>query len=135
MGKRAKPEAGFGSSSSSLYFVGTKKRHESVDSMYEAVLKAQRNGRAPYWSKVTVVKDENTVSLLCNSCGRTLSARNPADSCGNHFKDSEGRLGCKITERREKQQQALYQSMVAEGHHLTTPGNQVTTPGDGEPTL
>jgi hypothetical protein len=39
------------------YFAGTKKVYESLDDFYDAVLQAQRTGKAPYLRLVTVHND------------------------------------------------------------------------------
>jgi hypothetical protein len=95
----ASAEGARSSSSPKLYFAVTKCHYKTVDELYGAVLKAQSRGSAKYWKKVTVVKQDATVVLECEECGKQLSSRNPADSCSNHFFTREGNMVCKKASR------------------------------------
>jgi hypothetical protein len=104
MPKRQKPGPSAGTGQSEpvrLFFSCTKRTYCTVDEFYAAVLKAQRSGRARYWSKVAVIKLDSTVVLECRDCGKHLSARNPTDSCSTHFKEHEKTLVCKQASRFE----------------------------------
>jgi hypothetical protein len=59
--------------------------HKTLDSFYNAVMRAQANGRASYWKHVVVVKTDKDVLLQCKMCDKQLSAKNPADSAGAHI--------------------------------------------------
>jgi hypothetical protein len=83
------------------YFAGTKKAYESLDDFHDAVLQAQRTGKAPYWRLVIVHKDvaQETVQLICKQCCTVISARNPADSAKKHFERKDGAMVCKSAQR------------------------------------
>jgi hypothetical protein len=72
------------------------------DAFYEAVLRAQSNGRSQYWKKVVVVKTDNGVVLECKLCGKERSAKNPSDSAGSHILAlPDGRNSCKEAKKRQ----------------------------------
>jgi hypothetical protein len=85
----------------SWYFAGTKKTYQSLDAFHDAVLQAQRTGKAPYWSLVTVRKDValGTVQLICSQCSKPISAKNPADSAKKHFDRKDGAMVCKSVQK------------------------------------
>ena len=95
MSKRQKSDDTPAEAGPRLYFAGTKQYYTSVESFFQVVCDAQRKGKAKYWRKVTPRRRDNSVHLECQDCGNLLSARNPADSCGSHFKEHQGALVCK----------------------------------------
>jgi hypothetical protein len=88
MPKRQKPGLPAGTAQSApvrLFFSVTKCAYSTVDEFYVAVLKAQRSGRARYWSKVAVIKLDSTVVLECRDCGTHVSDRNHTVGCSLLF--------------------------------------------------
>jgi hypothetical protein len=86
------------------YFAVTKKTYSSLESYYDAVVYAQRSGKAPYWRLVDVRKDValQTVQLVCLECDKAIPARNPADAAKKHFQRNEdGSLFCKESVKKQ----------------------------------
>jgi hypothetical protein len=82
----------------SWYFSVTKKSYRSLDDLYDAVVHAQRSGKASYWKLVTEQKDVElqTVKLVCLQCDKGMSAKNPADAAKKHFyRKEDGSFICK----------------------------------------
>jgi hypothetical protein len=77
--------------------------HDTLDSFYDAVMRAQANGRAEYWRHVVVVKTDEIVHLQCKLCDKQLSAKNSADSAGQHIVTlPDGTTTCKEAKSRQE---------------------------------
>jgi hypothetical protein len=62
-------------------------QRETSENCLKAVVKAQRAGKAPYWSKITAEVVGEEVKLKCHHCSKHFASSNMARWAKDHFKN------------------------------------------------